>query len=176
MLILRDAQKEILARRSFEVWLMDHVQRFFAEECREMGRAGSLAFMREMVGRARARGLRRGPELCSYVDLAFAFGRDFESEPWASRLVAEAGERWSEFTLDALFEAAMKVLDPSVGLGVEDEDDFQVVEDEDEDDFQVVEDDEDELVEPGEEEDHDDEDEDEDEDDLTESADGGPIR
>ncbi|MBL3526487.1 MAG: hypothetical protein JMN27_03710 [gamma proteobacterium endosymbiont of Lamellibrachia anaximandri] len=138
MLTIRATQKEILARASFERWLVDHAQQFFPTECATLGAGGTLDFICEMVQQARHRGLTRGPQICSYVDLAFTFGRDFETRPWAVELVAEAAGVWSEFTMDALFEAAMAELDPEAGLGVEDEEDFLVVE-EDEDEFEEAE-------------------------------------
>ncbi|MBL3589372.1 MAG: hypothetical protein JMN24_06200 [gamma proteobacterium endosymbiont of Lamellibrachia anaximandri] len=39
--------------------------------------------------------------------------------------------------MDALFEAAMTKLDPEAGLGVEDEEDFQVVEEDEPEDEEV---------------------------------------
>ena len=113
---------------SFETWMVDHAQKFFSAECAELGPEGTLAFIREMVQQARRHGLVGGPELCSYIDLAFTFGRDFETHDWATELVSEAAGRWSEFTMDALFEAAIEELDPDADLGVEDEEDFQGVE------------------------------------------------
>ena len=121
MLTIRNEQMDVLADASFEPWLLDHARCFFAAECAELGPDGTLTFVREMVQRARRYGLRGGPEISSYLDLAFTFGRDFESDAWAAALVAEADGHWSEFTIDALYEAAMEELDPQAGLGVEDD-------------------------------------------------------
>lgn len=130
MLTIRATQKEILARASFERWLVDHARQFFPTECATLGAGGTLDFIREMVQQARHRGLTGGAQICSFVDLAFTFDRDFETRPWAAELVAEAAGVWNEFTMDALYESAMAELDPEAGLGVEDEEDFQVVEEE----------------------------------------------
>ena len=111
MLTIRAAQKEVLARASFQVWLLGHVRRYFEEECAELGAEATLAFIRALAERARQHGLSAGPEICSYVDLAFTFGRDFETSPWANGIVSQAAGRWNEFTLDALFEAAMAELE-----------------------------------------------------------------
>lgn len=175
MLTIRATQKEILARATFERWLVDHARQFFPTECTSLGAGGTLDFIREMAQQARHRGLTGGAQICSYVDLAFTFDRDFETRPWAAELVAEAAGVWNEFTMDALYEAAMAELDPEAGLGVEDEEDFQVVE-EDEDE-----------TEEGEHEEEEPEDEDDEEDEGERvnndeqplepgSGDGGPER
>ncbi len=181
MLTIRATQKEILARASFERWLVDHARQFFPTECATLGTGGTLDFIREMAQQARRRGLTEGPQICSYVDLAFTFERDFETRPWAAELVAEAAGAWSEFTMDALFEAAMAELDPEASLGVEDEEDFQVVEEDETDEDEYAE------AEP-EDEEEDEEDEEEDDEDEGEgvnrdeqplgpgSGDGGPER
>lgn len=121
MLTIRNEQKDVLTSASFEAWLLDHARRFFAAVCAEFGPDGTLTFIREMVQRARRHGLRGGPEISSYLDLAFTFGRDFESDAWAADLVAEADGHWSAFTIDALYEAAVEELDPQAGLGAEDD-------------------------------------------------------
>ncbi len=139
MLTIRATQKEILARASFERWLVGHARQFFPTECATLGTGGTLDFIREMVQQARHRGLTGGPQICSYVDLAFTFDRDFETRPWAAELVTEAAGVWSEFTMDALFEAAMAELDPEAGLGVEDEEDFQVAEEDESDEYEHAE-------------------------------------
>ena len=121
MLTIRNEQIEIIASASFESWLLDHVRRFFAAQCAELGDEGTLTFIRDMVQRARGYGLKNGPEISGYIDLGFTFGRDFESYAWASPLVTEADGHWSAFTIDALYEAAIEELEPEVGLEVEDD-------------------------------------------------------
>ena len=121
MLTIRTAQKEILATASFERRLVEHAQRFFPKESATLGKEGTLAFIRQMVQKARGLGLSRGPDISSYIDLAFTFGRDFESAPWATELVTEAADSWNEFTIDALFEAAIAELDPEESLEADDE-------------------------------------------------------
>jgi hypothetical protein len=128
MLTIRTTQKEILAAASFERRLIEHAKKFFPAESARLGADGALVFIRQMVQKACSRGLTRGPDVSSYVDLAFTFGRDFETAPWAAELVAEAAGSWNEFTMDALFEAAFAELDPQASPGLDGAEDYEAIE------------------------------------------------
>jgi hypothetical protein len=107
VLTIRSSQKKVLADAAFERWLVKHARRFFPEQCRTLGESGTRTFVREMASLARGYGLTEGPDISRFIDLTFAFGANFERLPWADRIVSQAGRRWSEFTVDALFEAAL---------------------------------------------------------------------
>ena len=106
----------VLARASFEIWLLEHVRGFFASMCEQLGDAGTRSFVNEMAARARHHGLSKAPDICSYVDLACTFGGDFDSAlPWAKSILAAAGGRASTITMDRLYEAAMAALAGETG-------------------------------------------------------------
>jgi hypothetical protein len=111
MLIIRNAQMAALADASFEAWLIEHVRGYFSATCRELGDAGTLAFVRATAARARRHGLSEGPDICCYIDLACTFGADFDrAQAWAASILTAADGRASTMTMDRLHEAAMEAL------------------------------------------------------------------
>jgi hypothetical protein len=112
MLIIRDAQKKVLAAAAFETWLLRHARRYFSAECSRLGKAGTIRFLKVLTERARELGLSSPADIAGYVDLAMTFGVDFERAPWAAPIVSQANGRWNEFTIDALVEAGMMELNP----------------------------------------------------------------
>jgi hypothetical protein len=111
VLVIRNAQMAALASASFEAWLLQHARRFFAATCDQLGAAGTTSLVREMAARARHHGLSEAADICSYIDLACTFGRDFDSAlPWAESILAAADGHASTITMDRLHEAAMEAL------------------------------------------------------------------
>ena len=123
MLVIRKDQQSLLARPSFEAWVVEHAHRCFAEECEEMGPEGTARFVREMIDRARGHGFHGGVDICQFVDLGLTFGADFETTcPWAGPVLAEANGHADSNTLDALYELGLAELDRDEEEGGEEED------------------------------------------------------
>lgn len=75
------------AQENFISRLVEHVNKFFPEECEALGAEGTRATVGYCTTRAAHYGITSGADVSRYVDLAFAFGRDFDTAPgssWAS--------------------------------------------------------------------------------------------
>jgi hypothetical protein len=78
------------AMENFTALVTKHVTEFFPDECKVLGAEGARANVAYCTERAAMYGIVDGQELCRYVDLAFAFGRDFDTDPecsWAGRIL-----------------------------------------------------------------------------------------
>lgn len=125
-IVLRDAQVEALRGTRTERFverLEAHLRRFFPADCERLGGPRAL---REVVhhglSRAEHHGLRSQREVCKYLDLMFAFGRDFDRDArlaWAVAIFEGHTHDLSRAKIDRLFEAGLAHLDQATGLGTE---------------------------------------------------------
>src|SRR5579864_7989544 len=70
-----------------------HAAKFFPETCERLGPEGVRTKIAYCTKRAATYGIVTEPEVCKYVDVAFAFGRDFDRDtkyPWAGAILANA--------------------------------------------------------------------------------------
>ncbi len=67
-------------RQKFEVWMFDHLGRFFPRQCAAAGEDGVRKMIREGIERAAEHGIKSRRGVCKYLDLMFALGRDFEKD------------------------------------------------------------------------------------------------
>jgi hypothetical protein len=78
------------AMESFMLRLMAHVNEFFPEECKELSPPGVRATLEHCIERAASYQIISERDICRYIDVAFAFGRDFDVDPdipWARRIL-----------------------------------------------------------------------------------------
>lgn len=82
------------AMENFVGRVFAHVGEFFPEECKRLGEGGVRTKIAYCIKRAATHGIVTEPELCRYVDVAFAFGRDFDKDPknpWAGATLTNRG-------------------------------------------------------------------------------------
>jgi hypothetical protein len=94
MLVIRDGQFDAMAaiqRDELRAFLHGHVGRHFPAQVAALGPEGTDAFLERTVARARVFGASSGSAVCMFVDLAMAFGEDFDTN---------AARRWLVRTLD----------------------------------------------------------------------------
>jgi len=92
MFIVRDQQVRALVRDALARWIAAHLRRFFPAECAALGETGLRERIREGISRAVSHGFESEVHISQYLDLMFAFGPDFDSDPalpWARALLAE---------------------------------------------------------------------------------------
>lgn len=112
MLVIRKSQEEVLAKASFAQWLKDHSRRFFPSRCAELGSEGLKSFIDVCIRQAKVHGLTKGPDVCSFLDLAMTFGSDFDTaQPWAKSILSEADGHADAITMDRLHAAAISILE-----------------------------------------------------------------
>jgi Domain of unknown function (DUF4123) len=75
------------SRKDFEDRMVRHVCKLFPDPCKTLGEDGVRGLIRHGMARAAVYHLSREADLCKFIELMFAFGRDFDQNPkmpWAS--------------------------------------------------------------------------------------------
>lgn len=113
MLIRPEQMQALLDARTgtFESDMLSHLQRCFPAECAALGEAGVRDTIRYGLERSRAYGLTAAREVCTYVDLMMALGRDFDQDPklpWAADILNRG--RWKDTAtmVDQLYRTAQQ--------------------------------------------------------------------
>jgi hypothetical protein len=95
MLVIREEQMEVLReymRRRFEDRMVAHFREFWTEECDAMGEESVRQMIRKGSERAAAHGITKEYDIARYVNIMFALGPDFETDPateWAGRVLSD---------------------------------------------------------------------------------------
>ncbi len=92
MLVLREQQVRALARAVLPQWIAKHLKQFFPVECAALGEPGLRERVREGIARALSHGFETEVHISQYVDLMFAFGADFDTDPalsWPQPILAD---------------------------------------------------------------------------------------
>jgi hypothetical protein len=101
---------EQAARKDFEDRMVLHLNEFFPDECRAMGEAALREMIRYGIGRAASHGIIMEPDVCKYLTLMMAYGRDFDCDPnhpWASAVLNDPVLTDPETKADCLYEAGL---------------------------------------------------------------------
>jgi hypothetical protein len=83
-----------VAIEHFEARLIEHVMRCFPARARALGLLGVRLQVRHQVERALGHGLVAQRDVCRYVNVAFALGRAFDTDPslpWAAKILGDRG-------------------------------------------------------------------------------------
>ncbi len=75
--------------RRFHEYLRAHVESFFPEQCGALGPGETEKLISLAVKDAQTFGLQSQRDICKYLDVVFAFGRDFGTNPrlpWAVKI------------------------------------------------------------------------------------------
>ncbi|MEP7125545.1 MAG: hypothetical protein ABJE95_31725 [Byssovorax sp.] len=122
MLKIRKEQKQAFARRELEGFqdrMIDHLGALFPAYCEPLGEPAVRRLIELGVERAARHGVVTERGVCVYLDVMFAFGRDFEADPalpWARAILVDRTINGPLLRADALFEAAFDHLDEARGL------------------------------------------------------------
>lgn len=101
------------AEKQFEDWMVEHLNRFFANRCQTMGEERLRDMIRHGIRRAASHELTIRREVCKYIDVMMVLGRDFDRDahyPWAGEILARRGQAGKGQALidDARFELRRK--------------------------------------------------------------------
>jgi hypothetical protein len=113
MLVIRDEQMSAFASASLPSRLKAHVEKFLPHHCRALGPEGTEAAIAYGLERARRYALTSDADVYQYIDLMFAFGRDFDDDPalpWAREILNAPDDPRAEPKIDRLYHAAMDYL------------------------------------------------------------------
>lgn len=94
MLAIRREQFAVFSQmevRKFEDWMVAHLSKFFARQCRSIGESKLLETIRYGIQRAAFYGLTAKRDVCKYIDVMIALGRDFDTDvrfPWVPRILS----------------------------------------------------------------------------------------
>lgn len=107
-MVIRSAQTEAFsdtAGEQFENRVLAHLNRCFGEECRAMGEPAVRERIRYGIKRASEYQITAERDVCKYIDLMMAFGRDFDQDAWAASVLKDRGLRDPTTRLETLYEA-----------------------------------------------------------------------
>jgi len=99
MLRIRQEMMEALSRgvlATYEDNVVAHAWRAFPERCEALGEAGTREMAQHGMIRAPMYGIVGERDVCRYIDLMFALGRDFDLDrhlPWAHEILHN--QAWS---------------------------------------------------------------------------------
>lgn len=93
---------------TFTAKMQAHLHRCFPAECAQLGEPGVGETIRYGMDRAGSYGITTAREVCTYIDLMMALGRDFDRDeqlPWASSILKS---KWKSTSakLDQLYRKA----------------------------------------------------------------------
>lgn len=110
---IRKEQMDVLGRHMEAVFVtrtVDHVRRFFPEPCRALGEDGTRETVVYGVERAATHGFTAQSDVSKYIDVMFAYGRDFDQSPalpWARHILADPALNNPEIRINALCDEAI---------------------------------------------------------------------
>lgn len=126
MLYIRKEQMEEFekaALKQFEEEMAVHLQKYFPEECKDLGKDGLFGIIRCAIKKAGEYNIESRRNISIFTDIMFAFGQNFDNAPdlpWAKEILnAPEFEDDSSDKVDALYEEAMKHIDNAQGIHVE---------------------------------------------------------
>jgi len=111
-MIIRQEQMVFLSQGclgKFEKSMAEHLNRCFPDKCKALGEQGIQEVIRYGIKRAASHHITLERDVCKYIDLMFAFGREFDSNPdlpWASRILEDGSFKNATAKVDRLFDTA----------------------------------------------------------------------
>jgi len=95
MLKIRKEQMQTLNELmfcKFENFMVSHLRRFYTETCLDLGEEGIREEVRYGIEHAKTYNIVDERNVCKYIDVMFAFGRDFDNDPdlpWAGEILRD---------------------------------------------------------------------------------------
>ncbi|MEP6538279.1 MAG: hypothetical protein ABJF23_23275 [Bryobacteraceae bacterium] len=103
--------------RRFEDAMAEHLNRCFAAQCRQLGEKGVQDEIRYGIKQAAGYGISLERDVCKYIDLMFAFGRDFDRDlklPWAAQILRDNSFDEATVKVERLFATAKSQTMPMI--------------------------------------------------------------
>ena len=97
------------AVRGFEDRMVAHVREFFPGRCESLGEEKTRETIRYGIARAEAYNIVVERDVCKYIDVMFAYGRDFDTNPklpWAGAILNDPAVTCPTTRANRVFEAA----------------------------------------------------------------------
>ena len=110
------------ALRDFEDRVLTHLRKFYPAEHAALGEEQIRRLVRYGVARARSHGFTSERAACIYIDVMFAFGRDFDRDPalpWANQVLSREDLDGPRERAVCLFARAYQHRDEARGVGAE---------------------------------------------------------
>jgi hypothetical protein len=120
MFKIRKEQLDALSKaslKSFEERMVKHLNTFFSPQCSALGDAKTRETIHYGIQRARAYGVTAERDVCKYIDLMFAFGRDFDKDPdysGATEILKDESIKNPTQKINKLFETALEAVREAV--------------------------------------------------------------
>ena len=114
MLVIRAEQTVALGasvKRRFEREMADHLSTFFPEQCAALRDDELSLFIQTTVDRALGYGINRERDVCKFLDVAMALGKDFDrsgEHPWSREILSDEMLVGQE-KIERLVQGALKV-------------------------------------------------------------------
>ena len=113
MLLIRPKQLDILSaaqRTSFDTRMLVHLKKFFREQYDGLGEEGVVEAVHYGIARAATYGITTERDVCKYVDLMFALGRDFDTDArfdWPQPILTDPRTPDPSVRIALLYDAAL---------------------------------------------------------------------
>jgi hypothetical protein len=112
MIQIRSEQLALFETEAFERVMVEHLRDTHAVRFAALPASDLLRFVRQTFTSARACGVRGRENLCTFLELAVAFGPEFPEEcEWASQVLKSSSELSPERRIQALLDSATRYLD-----------------------------------------------------------------
>jgi len=101
-------------RMKFEDFMVGHLWEHYPVECEEMGEDQVRDWIRHGTERAAVYEVEAERDVCKYIDVMFAFGRDFDQDPglpWAGEILTDPRFMDSRERMDRLTAVALEHLE-----------------------------------------------------------------
>lgn len=95
MLLIRQAQYDVIAESYCNARLLLHIRKFFPKPCEEFGADKLQDEIAKQVERAKYYGFEEAQDIFKFVDIAFAVGYEFDSDPsvqWAADILNDPSQ------------------------------------------------------------------------------------
>ena len=118
MLVIRHAQWKALgnaARQEFIAALSQHAGEHFPAALSTMSPDEVEELCEEAIERSATFGVTGQREVCLWLNLMLTFGRDFESQPWASALLRDPAQPGPRVLMSRLYRLAQSQLAAKAG-------------------------------------------------------------
>jgi hypothetical protein len=114
LLIITGRQLDVFEEaqaRGFEDRMVSHLGEFFPEQCETLGEPAVRELIRYGIERAAAYEMVGERDVCKYVDLMMALGRDFDRDiQWAAAILTVHREKSPSYKVERLCEEAVASL------------------------------------------------------------------
>ena len=113
VLVIRDDQMRAIGQAMFQGWMRDHLRRYFPDQCSRMDQPALRRAISDGIAKAHSHGFVNEADCCRYVDMMFALGRNFDTDPalpWAADILSDFSITDPSTRIEMLHEAACEHL------------------------------------------------------------------